>query len=65
MNSQKLQTMIINEDYAVIDDRLAYSTQEKAEEMAANLNCSGFHTHDLEEKTWFMPYESHNNNKDA
>ena len=65
MNSQKLQTMIINEDYAVIDDRLAYSTQEKAEEMAANLNCSGFHTHDLEEKTWFMPCESHNNNKDA
>jgi hypothetical protein len=65
MNSQKLETMVVNEDYAVIDDRLAYSTQEKAEEMAANLGCSGFHTHDLENKTWFMPCESHNNDKDA
>jgi len=65
MNSQKLETMVVNEDYAVIDDRLAYSTQEKAEEMAANLGCSGFHTHDLEDKTWFMPCESHNNDKDA
>ena len=65
MNSQKLETMVVNEDFAVIDDRLAYSTQEKAEEMAANLGCSGFHTHDLEDKTWFMPCESHNNDKDA
>lgn len=65
MNSQKLQTMVINEDFAVIDDRLAYSTQEKAEEMAANLGCSSFHTHDLEEKTWFMPCESHNKDTDA
>ena len=61
MSDQKLKTMVVNEDYAVIDDRLAYSTQEKAEEMAANLGCSGFHTHDLEDKTWFMPCESHNN----
>ena len=61
MNSQKLETMVVNEDYAVIDDRLAYSTQEKAEEMATNIGCSGFHTHDLEDKTWFMPCESHNN----
>ena len=65
MNSQKLETMVVNEDYAVIDDRLAYSTQEKAEEMAASLGCSGFHSHDLENKTWFMPCESHNNDKDA
>ena len=59
MNSQKLETMVVNEDYAVIDDRLAYSTQEKAEEMAANIGCSGFHTHDLEDKTWFMPCQQH------
>ena len=65
MNSQKLETMVVNEDYAVIDDRLAYSTQEKAGEMAASLGCSGFHSHDLEDKTWFMPCESHNNEKDA
>ena len=65
MNSQKLETMVVNKDYAVIDDRLAYSTQEKAEEMAASLGCSGFHSHDLENKTWFMPCESHNNDKDA
>ena len=59
MNSQKLETMVVNEDFAVIDDRLAYSTQEKAEEMAANIGCSGFHTHDLEDKTWFMPCQQH------
>ncbi len=59
MSSQKLETMVVNEDYAVIDDRLAYSTQEKAEEMAANLNCSGFHIHELDGKNWYMPCEDH------
>ena len=29
--------MVINDDLAIIDDRLAYSTQEKAEEMAARI----------------------------
>ena len=52
-------TMVINEDIAIIDDRLAYSTQEKAEEMAENIGIEGFHTHELEGNTWYMPGEMH------
>jgi len=54
-----LASMVINEDFAIIDDRLAYATQEKAEEMAKNIGCKGFHTHDFEGKTWYMPCETH------
>ena len=55
------KTQIIDENYAIIDNRLAYSTQEKAEEMAINIGCSGFHTHEFENKTWYMPCEKHIN----
>ena len=60
----ELASMIVNDEFAIIDDRLAYSTQEKAEEMAKNIGCEGFHTHDLEDKdgklvTWYMPCETH------
>ena len=55
------KTQIIDDNYAIIDNRLAYSTQEKAEEMAINIGCSGFHTHELENKTWYMPCEKHIN----
>jgi hypothetical protein len=54
-----LASMVIDEDFAVIDDRLAYSTQEKAEEIANNIGCKGFHTHEFENKTWYMPCEKH------
>jgi len=59
MSSQKLETMVINKDFAIIDDRLAYATQEKAEEMSQNIGCEGFHTHDLDGQTWYMPCEQH------
>ena len=55
----KLATQVVNEDTAIIDDRLAYSTQEKAEQIAKDLGCEGFHTHDLDGKTWYMPCEEH------
>jgi len=54
-----LASMLINDDFAIIDDRLAYSTKEKAEEMAVNIGCEGIHTHEFENKTWFMPCEKH------
>ena len=59
-----LTSMVINDNFAIIDDRLAYKTQEKAEEMARNIGCDGFHTHVYEdkegnEKTWYMPCEKH------
>ena len=54
-----LSSMVVDETFAIIDDRLAYSTQEKAEEMAQNIGCEGFHVHEFEDKDWFMPCEKH------
>ena len=54
-----LASMVVDDNFAIIDDRLAYSTQEKAEEMAKNIGCEGFHVHELEDKEWFMPCEEH------
>ena len=56
-----LAAMVIDDDFAVIDDRLAYSTQEKAEEIAKNIGCKGYHTHEFENNTWYMPCEKHIN----
>jgi len=55
----QLESMVINEDFAIIDDRLAYSSKEKAEEMANNIGCEGMHEHEYEGKTWYMPCEFH------
>jgi hypothetical protein len=59
LESQELKTMIIDTEMAIIDDRLAYSSQTKAEEKAKDLGCEGFHTHDLEGQTWYMPCQTH------
>lgn len=59
MKQLNLYTEIINEEYAIIDDRLAYSSREKAEEMAKDLGCEGYHVHEVEGKEWFMPCEQH------
>ena len=55
----KLSVNVIDEDFAIIDDRLAYSKQEKAEEMAYNIGCEGYHEHEFEGKTWYMACEKH------
>lgn len=55
----KLEAEIVNDDYAIIDDRLAYSSKEKAEEMAKDLGCEGYHVHEVEGKEWYMPCEQH------
>ena len=55
----ELASMKINEDYAIIDDRLAYSTKEKAIEMAEDMGCNSYHEHEYEGKIWFMPCEQH------
>ena len=60
-----LSSMVVNEDFAILDDRLAYSTQEKAEEMAKNIGCEGFHVHEYEGKEWYMPCKEHKLNKDC
>ena len=56
----ELASMVVNEDFAIIDDRLAYASKEKAEEMAKNIGCEGMHEHEFEGKTWYMPCEFHN-----
>jgi len=55
----ELETIVVDDDFAIIDDRLAYSSIEKAEEMAKNLGCEGYHMHELDEKEWFMPCFEH------
>ena len=54
-----LYSEIINDDYAIIDDRLAYSSEEKALEMAKDIGCELIHEHEYEGKMWYMPCESH------
>ena len=56
----ELTSKSVDEDYAIIDDRLAYSSKEKAEEMAINIGCEGIHEHEFEGKTWYMPCKYHN-----
>lgn len=56
----QLASMVVNDDFAIIDDRLAYATEEKALEAAKNIGCDKYHTHDFEGKTWYMPCEEHN-----
>jgi hypothetical protein len=55
----ELASVEVDSNFAIIDDRLAYSSKEKAEEMAENIGCRGFHVHEFEGKTWYMPCEKH------
>jgi len=54
-----LSSMVVDKSFAIIDNRLAYSTQEKAEEMAENIGCEGFHIHEFEGQEWYMPCKEH------
>jgi hypothetical protein len=55
----ELETVVVDDNFAIIDDRLAYSSVEKAEEMAMNIGCEGHHMHELDGKEWFMPCKQH------
>ena len=52
-------TQVISEEHAIINDRLAYSTEEAARKAAEDMGLEGIHTHDLDGKTWYMPGETH------
>lgn len=56
---QKFKSQKVDDDFAIIDDRLAYSTKEKAEQMAKNIGCEGYHEHEYEGQTWYMPCKEH------
>ena len=56
----KMESQVVNDTLAIIDDRLAYSTKELAISAAEDIGCAGYHEHEFEGKTWFMPCEQHN-----
>ena len=55
----ELTSQKINDDFAIINDRLGYSTKEMAEKIAGDIGCEGIHTHDFEGQIWYMPCEKH------
>ena len=59
IDKQNLQYIEVDENYAIINNRLAYSTQEQAEKIAEDIGCEGFHVHEEEGKKWFMPCKQH------
>ena len=57
---EDLASMLVNDDFAIIDDRLAYATKEMAEKAAEDVGVEGIHEHEYEGKTWYMVGETHN-----
>ena len=55
----KLKSVVVDSDYAIINDRLAYSSKEMAEKMAKDLGCEGIHEHEYEGEMWYMPCKQH------
>ena len=49
----------VNDDFAIIMDRLAYADKAMAEKIAKDIGCDGIHEHDFEDQTWYMPCEKH------
>ena len=58
-SKQEFKSVVVDEDIAIIDDRNAYSTKEKALQVAKDVGCEGYHEHEFEGKTWYMPCEQH------
>jgi len=54
-----LKSQVVDKDFAIIDDRLAYAIKEMAIEAAKNIGCEGYHEHEYEGKIWYMPCEQH------
>jgi hypothetical protein len=59
MKDLKLYSQKVNDDYAIILDRLAYSSKEMAEKIAKDIGCDGIHEHDFQDQTWYMPCKQH------
>lgn len=54
-----LRSQVVDKDFAIIDDRLGYSTKEMAIEAAKNIGCEGYHEHEYEGQVWYMACEEH------
>ena len=55
-----LASQVLNDEMAIIDDRLAFATKELAIAAAKDIGCESYHEHEYEGKTWYMPCEQHN-----
>ena len=55
-----LASQVINDEMAIIDDRLAFATKELAIAAAKDIGCESYHEHEFEGKVWYMPCEQHN-----
>ena len=55
----ELASIKVNDDFAIIMDRLAYASKEMAEKIANDIKCEGIHEHDFEDMTWYMPCKQH------
>ena len=56
INSQESKLDLSSKE---IDGRLAYDTKEEALRIAKDIGCEGYHTHDVDGDTWYMPCEEH------
>ena len=56
---EELASMLIDDNFAIIDDRLAYSSEAMAQKAATDLGVEGIHEHEYEGKTWYMVGETH------
>ena len=43
----------------MINGRAAYSTIDEAKSVAKDIGCEGYHTHEYEGRTWYMPCKEH------
>ena len=59
---ERLQYLDKFEAIGEIDGTEVYSTKEEAIQVAEMKGCSGYHTHELEGKTVYMPCEKHTDN---
>ena len=54
-----LASQVINDEMAIIDDRLAFATKELAIAAAKDIGCESYHEHEYMGKVWYMPCEQH------
>lgn len=55
-------SMVIDKDFAIIDDRLAYASKDMAVKAAKDLGIDGIHEHEYNDKIWYMVGETHEAN---
>lgn len=54
--------LYFNEQFVMIDGVMAYHTIEQAQKAAEEMGCEGYHEHEYEGETYYMPCETHEEN---